>query len=147
MEMTIWIDRATRLPIRFESSDRIQGKDFRTTASDFQIDPDLDDALIRIEPPEGYALRKAASDALEMHEKTSLNREKAAAEFLREFARKTSGTFPKKLDDLTEFDTVFPKKPRVLPDPKTLRFGPADCRARGHGHGPRWGPTKPTEFH
>jgi outer membrane lipoprotein-sorting protein len=121
METTIWIDPATRLPVRFESSDRIQGKDFRATASDFQIDPEVDDALFRIEPPAGYALRKATSDALEMDEKTFLNPENATAEFLREFAKKTGGAFPKKLDDLAEFDTVFPKKPGALPDPETLR--------------------------
>jgi outer membrane lipoprotein-sorting protein len=122
-EMTVWVDPGTRLPVRVESSDRIQGKEIRVTLSDFQIDPDLDDALFRIAPPPGYALRKAESNALGMDEKTFLNPEQATAAYLRLFAEKTGGTFPRRLDDLSEFDKVFPKKQErgELPDAETLR--------------------------
>jgi hypothetical protein len=122
-EMTIWIDPGTRLPVRFESSDRIQGKDFWTTASDFQIDPKIDDALFSTDPPPGYAIRKGASDTLAMDDKTFLNPEKAAEGLLREFAKKSGGAFPKKLDDLDEFSKMFPKKekPGTLPAPETLQ--------------------------
>ena len=58
-----------------------------------------------------------------MDEETFLNPEKAALDWLRIFAEKTGGTFPKSLDDLTEFDKVFPKKTKAgaLPDAETLR--------------------------
>ncbi len=121
-EMTVWVNPGTRLPIRIESADRIQGKEIRVTTSDFQIDPEVDDALFRVDPPAGYAVRKAESNALEMDEKTFLNPEKATLALLRLFADKTGGTFPSRLDDLTEFDKVFPKKQKLgeLPDAKTL---------------------------
>ena len=122
--MTVWIDPGTRLPIRIESSDRIQGKEYRTTMSDFQIDPPIDDALFRVAPPPGYVLRKAESNFLEMDEKTFLNPEKAAAALLRIFAEKTGGTFPKRLDDLAEFnEKMFPKKKKrgELPDAETMQ--------------------------
>jgi outer membrane lipoprotein-sorting protein len=123
VEMTMWVDPGTRLPIRIESADRIQGKEIRVTVSDFQIDPDVDDALFRVAPPPGYALRRAEPDALEMDEKTFLNPEKAAVALLRTFAEKTGGTFPTRLDDLTEFDKVFPMKQKrgELPDAEMIR--------------------------
>jgi hypothetical protein len=120
--MTIWIDPATRLPVRFESTDRFQGKEVHMTATDFQIDPDFDDALFRTDPPAAYALSKGESEMMTMDDKTFLNPEKAAEAFLRIFAAKSGGTFPKRLDDFSEFDTVFPKKKvGELPDAETLR--------------------------
>ncbi len=121
MEMTIWVDPATGLPVRLESSDRIDGKEIHVTASDFQIDPEIDDALFRTDPPAGYALRKAESDMMQMDDKTFLNPEKAVEAFLRTFATKTSGTFPNRLDASIDFDKAFPKnKIGTLPDPETL---------------------------
>jgi outer membrane lipoprotein-sorting protein len=122
MEMTIWIDPATHLPIQMDSSDRFQGKEIRATATDFQIDPKIDDALFRLDAPQGYKLTKGASDALGMDEKTFLSPDKAAEALLGEFAKKTGGEFPKRLDDFSEFDQRFPKKPGTLPDPDTLRL-------------------------
>jgi outer membrane lipoprotein-sorting protein len=122
IEMTIWIDPATRLPVRLESADRFQGKEYRTIASDFQIDAKIDDALFSTDPPPGYAVRKGESDILAMDDKTLLNPEKAVEGFLRNFAKMTGGALPKKLDDLTEFDKEFPKKtkPGEIPDAETL---------------------------
>ena len=120
--MTIWIDPATRLPIRFESDDRIQGKEIHFTASNFQIDPEIDDALFRTDPPAGYALSKGESPTMTMDDKTFLNPEKAVEAFLRMFATKTGGTFPNRLDASIDFDKAFPKnKLGTLPDPETLR--------------------------
>jgi hypothetical protein len=58
-----------------------------------------------------------------MDEKTFLNPEKAAVALLRIFAEKTGGTFPTRLDDLTEFDKVFPMKQKrgELPDAEMIR--------------------------
>jgi outer membrane lipoprotein-sorting protein len=127
-EMTVWVDPGTRLPIRIESSERIAGKEMKVTLSDFQIDLDLDDALFRVAPPAGYALGKAESDALAMDEKTFLNPEQATAAYLRSFAEKTAGSFPKRLDDFAEFDERFPKKQGAIPDPETLRLVQALAR-------------------
>ena len=119
--MTIWIDPATRLPVRFESSDRFQGKEIHMTATDFQIDPEIDDALFRTDPPAGYALSKGESETMTMDDKTFLNPEKAAEGFLRIFAAKSGGTFPKRLDDFSDFEKIFPKnKVGELPDAQTL---------------------------
>ncbi len=121
-EMTIWVDPATRLPVQMDVSDRFMGQQVRSTASDFQIDPELDDALFRLDPPAGYTVRKSASDILGMDEKTFLDPEKATADYLRNFAEKTGGRFPKRLDVLSEFDQVFPKKQvGSLLDGETLR--------------------------
>jgi outer membrane lipoprotein-sorting protein len=128
MEMTVWVDPATRLPMQMESSDRFQGKEVRATMFDLQIDPQIDDALFRFDPPPGYALRKAASDALGMDEKTFLNPEKSAEGLLRNFAEKTGGAFPKRLDDLTEFDERFPKKKGGIPDPEALKVAQSVSR-------------------
>ena len=120
MEMTVWVNPASRLPVRIESTDRIQGKEIRATSTDFQIDPELDDALFRLDVPPGYTLNKTVSNLMGMDHKTFLNIEKAAEDLLRKFAEKTHGTFPKGLDDYTEFDVMFPKKKGALPDPEGL---------------------------
>ena len=122
MQMTIWVDPATRLPIRLESSDRSQGKEIHFTASEFQIDPEMNEALFRTDPPAGYSVRKGASDAIGMDDKTFLNPEKAVEAFLRTFAAKTGGTFPNRLDASMDFDKAFPKNMvGMLPDPETLQ--------------------------
>jgi outer membrane lipoprotein-sorting protein len=129
-DMTIWVNPATRLPVRIESVHRVQGKEIRITLSDFQIDAPFDDALFRVLPPQGYALNKAESSVLDLDEKTFLNPENATAGYLRIFAEKTGGTFPKRIDDLSEFDAVFPKKQKLgaLPDAEMLRVVQAAAR-------------------
>ena len=100
-----------------EPADRVQDKEIRSAITDFQIDPQIDDALFRVEPPAGYALRKEESKTIGMDEKTFLNPENAAADLLRIFAEKTGGTFPKRLDDPAEFQKIMPKKPAKRRDP------------------------------
>ena len=99
VEMTIWVDPGTRLPLRIECLDHSQGKEIRMTLTDFQIDPVLDDALFSMDLPAGYALRKEESNLLGMDDKTFLDPEKAASDLLRLFAEKAGGAFPKRLDD------------------------------------------------
>lgn len=134
-ETTLWINPTTRSPVQIESKDRVMGRmsgkdsrsivsDLRTTMTDFQIDPEIDDALFRLEPPPGYtrSTKSVFSGSVVgvMGDKTLP--EKATAEYLRLFAEKTGGRFPKHLDDLTEFDQVFPnKKSDELPDEATKR--------------------------
>ncbi len=120
MEMTVWVNPATRLPLRIEYSDHIQGKVIRATSTDFQIDPELDDALFRLDVPPGYTLNKAVSNLMGMDDKTFLDLDNSAEDLLRKFAEKTGGAFPKRLDDFTEFDEMFPKKKGALPDAEGL---------------------------
>lgn len=56
-----------------------------------------------------------------MDEKTFLNPEKVAVALLRIFAEKTGGTFPRRLDDFTEFNEKKTHKRGELPDAETLR--------------------------
>jgi hypothetical protein len=123
-ELTIWVDPATRLPLRMESADRLQGKEIRSVITDFQIDLPVDDALFRLEPPAGYAVRKEESKIIGMDEKTFLNPENAAADILRIFAEKNGGAFPKRLDDPEEFQKIMPKeaKKAAIPDSETFRL-------------------------
>ena len=123
-EMTIWVDPGTRMPLRMELVGRFQGKEFRSVACDFQVDVALDDALFKLEPPAGYALRKEESKIIGMDEKTFLNPEQAVADLLRIFAEKTGGTFPKRLDEPEEFRKMMPQQVQktAIPDSETLRM-------------------------
>jgi outer membrane lipoprotein-sorting protein len=60
-EMTIWVDPRTGVPVQIETVSHFQGKEVRGTLSDFVINPDLDEALFRTEPPPGYTLRQSES--------------------------------------------------------------------------------------
>ena len=130
MAMTIWVDPVTRLPVRIESTDRIQDKEIRSVISDFQIDIPIDDALFRVEPPAGYSLRRQESKIIGMDEKTFMNPEKAAADLLRIFAEKTGGTFPKRLDDPAELHKLMPKdaSKAAIPDSETFNLIQAATR-------------------
>jgi hypothetical protein len=121
-EMTIWVDPATRMPVRMESVSRFQGKEFRAVASDFQIDAPLDDALFKLEPPAGYALRKDESKIIGMDTKTFLNPEQAVTDLLRIFMDKT-GAFPTRLNEPAELEKLVPKQAQksAIPDSETLR--------------------------
>ncbi len=123
VEMTIWVDPGTRLPLRIECVDHIQGKEIRMTLTDFQIDPVLDDALFSLDLPAGYALRKEESNIFAMDEKTFLDPEKAASDLLRLFAEKAGGAFPKRLDDADEYEKLLPKQAErsKLPSGETLK--------------------------
>jgi outer membrane lipoprotein-sorting protein len=124
MEMTIWVDPATRLPLRMEAADRIQGKEIRTIITDFEIDLPVEDAIFRVEPPAGYALRKEESKIIGMDQKTFHNPEQAASDILRIFAEKNGGSFPKRLDDPEEFRRLMPKEAKkdAIPDSETFRM-------------------------
>jgi hypothetical protein len=60
MSWTVWVDPARKLPLLMETTIRFQDRDIASTVSDFRIDPPLDDALFRLEPPAGYALKQIA---------------------------------------------------------------------------------------
>ena len=70
--------------------------DYRGTFSDIRLDPELDDALFRLEPPAGYTLRKA--DA-----RINMTFEEAVARWLRNYTKASGGRFPARLDDFDDY--------------------------------------------
>ena len=124
-EMTFWVSPKTGLPLLVETTSHIQGKQIRGTLNDFVINPDLDDALFRTEPPPGYTLRRAESDVFGGDPAKYLDVEDAAVRLLRLYAEKSGGKLPAKIDDLKMFEKVLPeemKKKSALPDPELLRI-------------------------
>ncbi len=56
VELTVWVDPATRLPVRFESGGKEEGRAFRHRTHDIVYDAKLDEVLFSLKAPEGYAL-------------------------------------------------------------------------------------------
>ncbi|MDG3002263.1 hypothetical protein [Paludisphaera mucosa] len=99
LEWTAWIDPAKKLPLLMEST--VMGMTF--VMSDFRIDPPLDDALFRMDPPDGFAARKI--DAL-----PPAGGEQSLIDLLRLYAEAGEGDFPPRLDDVTAVTTAFQKR-------------------------------------
>ncbi|MHC4582498.1 MAG: zf-HC2 domain-containing protein, partial [Planctomycetota bacterium] len=55
-QVTIWADPQTALPIRIEAQ---IGQEFSFTMKNFEFDTDVDESLVSMEVPQGYALQKA----------------------------------------------------------------------------------------
>ncbi len=98
-DMTVWVDPQKKLPVLIEFSGRAGNIDFRGTFSDIQLDPPLDDALFRLDPPEGYTLRK-------VNARLHMTPEEAVARVLRNYTKASGGRFPAKLDDLDDYVKV-----------------------------------------
>jgi outer membrane lipoprotein-sorting protein len=114
-ELTVWGDPKTRLPVLIENAVQVGDIKGQVTLSDFVIDPPLDEALFRLDPPEGYVLQKLG--------KETLSPEEAVARLLRTYAENTGGAFPDRLDDWAAHDKVLRGKPFNGPtDPDLLRL-------------------------
>jgi outer membrane lipoprotein-sorting protein len=114
-ELIVWADPKTRRPLRVESTVRVQDQDVRVTLSEIELDPKLDDALFRLEPPQGYTLRKA--------EAAGGGPEDAIVRLLRAYAEKSGGTFPPRFDDWAAYDKQFRKERFTrATDPELLRL-------------------------
>jgi outer membrane lipoprotein-sorting protein len=120
-----WIDPKTRLPVRIDVDQKVADQRIRATLTDFQLDPPLDDALFRADPPEGYAVQTMNGGA--MFDKP----EAAVVRVLRAFAEHNGGAFPTRLDDIKGYkslESAFPKKkegekPSIANlDPKALEL-------------------------
>jgi outer membrane lipoprotein-sorting protein len=101
-EMTVWGDPKTKLPVLVESKVQLGDLEGRVTLSDFEIDPMLDPALFRLEPPQGYAVQKAAQEPM--------SPEEAVARLLGVYAENSGGTFPARLDDWAAYDKMLRNK-------------------------------------
>ncbi|HEY2157439.1 MAG TPA: DUF2092 domain-containing protein [Isosphaeraceae bacterium] len=107
-----WVDPKTRLPLRIDVDDRIGGKQVKATLSDFRLDPPLDDALFRTEPPAGYSLQTINGGTL------FAKPEEVVPRLLRAYADRHDGAFPRRLDDPTAFESLFPKDKKEMPNRK-----------------------------
>ena len=130
--MVVWIDPKTRLPLRIDVEMRVSGKEVRATVSDFQLDPPLDDALFRSDPPAGYAVQTMNGAIL--FDKPEV----AVVRVLRTFAEHSAGAFPARLDDVNAFkslEAAFPKDRAKTSaaqlDPKSLELAMSLGRVMG----------------
>lgn len=115
MSWTIWVDPERKFPLLMETTIRLQGRDLAATMSGFRIDPELDDALFRLDPPDGYALRKV--------DVPIAIREEALVNLLRLYADAPGGAFPPRPDDAAAFQKRFPKEDWKGPDdPRMIRL-------------------------
>ncbi len=109
---TVWADPERKMPLVMETTMHFQDQDIPSIMSDFQIDPKLDDSLFRLEPPEGYTLKKIdAPIAI---------REEALVNLLRVYAETSGGVFPPKPLDREAFQKQFP--PEKFKDPTDPRI-------------------------
>jgi outer membrane lipoprotein-sorting protein len=90
-DLVVWIDPHASLPVRIEWKARVRDVEFTGTLDDIRIDPSLDDALFRFEPPAGYALSKGQNPPM--------SDEESIADLLRMYATHAEGAFPPRFDD------------------------------------------------
>lgn len=113
-EFLIWADPATKFPLQVEMS--LPGGT-RATMSDFRLDVPLDDAVFRLEPPEGF---KVETLSLEQ-----LTPEGTVVRLLREYALTAKGEFPPRIDDPAALGKHFRKvngdKKTDKPDQKEMQ--------------------------
>jgi len=118
--LTLWANPKTKMPVLIEVPLRVGEHDSLVTMSDFQLDPDLDDSLFRMELPEGYKLR-----TLEVEEGKL---EDDVVHLLRAYADKSEGKFPKSLSLVSaDWQTYFKqrwgdKRNKGLPETEAVQF-------------------------
>ncbi len=98
-DLTVWVDPQKKLPVLVEFTGRTGGIDYKGSFSDIRLDPALDDALFRLDPPEGYTLRKA-------NVRMNMTFEEAVVHHLRRYTKASGGRFPARLDDLNDYVKV-----------------------------------------
>src|SRR5262249_58900648 len=99
LDITVWVDPQKKLPVLVEYAGRAGNLDFRGSFADIRLDPGLDDALFRLDPPADYALRKANANLM-------MTTEQAVARYLRSYTEASGGRFPARLDHLDHFRKV-----------------------------------------
>jgi len=99
-DMTVWIDPQKRLPLLVEVTGRASGLEFHISFADIRLDPKLDDSLFSLDPPAGYAVRKAGA-------KLFMTPEEAVVRMLRAHAENTGGSFPSRIDDFNAYKQAF----------------------------------------
>ena len=115
----VWADPKTKMPVLIEMPIRIADQETLVTLSDFRLDPKLDDSLFRLEPPEGYQLRKM--------EIADAKPEEDVVQMLRAYTEKSDGKFPASLsvastDWQTYLQKRWGKKVEGLPETEAMQF-------------------------
>ena len=88
IEMTVWADPVTALPVRVESTRGIMDPKYHHVMTDFRFNVNLDESLFSVEPPEGYLVQEVNMDA-------SAPGERDLIEMLRTYcAEQENGLFP-----------------------------------------------------
>lgn len=115
-EVTVWADPKTKEPLEIEGRTKFGSQETEFTMTDFRLNPKLNDALFKMEAPEGYKLVKFEAE--------DLKPEEDVIRLLRAYAAKKDGQFPKRLDDWKGLvETVFgDKKTNPLDDPEVMKF-------------------------
>ncbi len=88
----IWVDPEKKAPIVIELDSKLGNVAMHSSFSDFEIDPKLDDAMFRLEPPAGYKVIKTDGSI-----KTSP--EDLVARILSQYTTANGGKFPERIDD------------------------------------------------
>jgi outer membrane lipoprotein-sorting protein len=93
VEMTIWADPGTGLPVRVEATTPLMKPKSHVVWSDFRFNVELDESLFSLEVPEGYTVKQDKIDASE----PTLDE---LIQVLRVLAELNDGTFPADLHDM-----------------------------------------------
>ncbi len=110
MDMTVWADAKTLMPIRIEySMGEMTGHEGTVIMSDIVFDVELDESLFEV--PEGYEVHTMQYDA-------SLPGEEDFIQVLRLWTETTDGKFPSELNTKTIFGEFF----KALPEKTGLKF-------------------------
>lgn len=126
-ETIVWVDPKTRLPVQVDMSGPFGDKTFHGTLTDIQLDPALEDALFSLEPPQGYTLQKQSLAA--QKDKDDGTPEAAIITLLRAYAEKSSGAFPKRVDDWSGYGEALKGKPEDNPFAAAMRAANLSGRA------------------
>jgi len=102
--MTIWADAKSALPVRVESTFSTGQGEALVVMDEFQFDPPVDESLLSLDVPQGYAL---VTHKLELP--ASLTPESMVADFLRTYTEFSGGSFPPRLDDPDSLRQVMAK--------------------------------------
>ena len=103
-DLLVWIDPAASLPLRIDIRARVSDVEITGSLDDIRIDPPLDDALFRFEPPAGYTMTKGQN--------AGMSDEEAITDLLRTYAANAEGAFPPRFDDWARYSK---RLPRVSP--------------------------------
>lgn len=129
-ETTVWADPEKRVPVQLDISAPYGDQTLRTTITDIQLDPELDDSLFSLQPPEGYTIRKQSLTSPEdKHDDGSP--EAAIVILLRIHAEKSKGAFPQRFDDWRAYVEVLKKMDLgKSPEAAAMRLGSLFARAQ-----------------
>lgn len=123
LEVTVWADPKTSLPIRVEeiAKDAAGGTEIRTVLTDFQVGIKLDESLFSLDAPPGYSVQTTAFDA-------SKKPIAFLAETLKMAAENNGGVFPDTLRGEQGIEGIMRRAAAAM-EKKYGRYSPEMMRA------------------